>query len=47
MIQYVDEVVWTWYDNRVEDIPELDKAIGEVMGEDDGENFDFNSNLDQ
>jgi len=47
MMQYIDEVVWMWYDNGIEDVPELDEVIREVMGEDDGENFDFDSNLDQ
>ena len=41
MIQYADEAVWMWYDNGVEDIPELDEVIGEVMGEDKGENFNL------
>jgi len=39
--------MWTFYDRGVEDIPELDEAIGEVMGEDDGEDFDYDGNLDQ
>jgi len=47
MMQYMDDVVWTWYDNRIEDVPELDEAIGGAMGEDNGENFNFNDNLDQ
>ena len=29
--------MYTWYDNAVEDIPELDKG----MGSDTGETFDF------
>jgi len=39
--------VWTFYDRGIQDIPELDEAIGEAMGEDEGENFDYDGNLDQ
>ena len=38
----MDNTVYTWYNNTVEDIPELDEA----MGSDDGETFDYNGNLD-
>ena len=38
----MDNTVYTWYNNAVEDTPELD----EVMGSDDGENFDYDGNLD-
>ena len=34
--------MYTWYDNGVEDITELDEALGD----DDGEHFDYDSNLD-
>ena len=47
MARYMDEDVWVFYDHGIEDIPELDEAIGEAMGEDDGEDFDFDGNLDQ
>jgi len=47
MVRYVDEDVWMFYDQGIKDILELDEVIGEVMGEDEGENFDFDSNLDQ
>jgi len=47
MVQYLDEDVWTFYDHGIEDIPELDEVISEAMGEDNGEDFDFNGNLDQ
>ena len=47
MVRYADEDVWTFYDHGVEDILELDEVIGEVMGKDDGEDFDFDGNLDQ
>ena len=46
-VRYTDEDVWTFYDRGIEDILELDEVIGEAMGEDDGENFDFDGNLDQ
>ena len=46
-VGYADEVVWMFYDQGIEDIPELDEAIGEAMGEDDGEDFDYDGNLDQ
>ena len=39
---YLDDVTFTWFDNRVENFEDLDEA----MGSDDGENFDFNGNLD-
>jgi len=42
-VGYADEVVWTFFDHGIEDFPELDEA----MGEDDGENFDYDGNLDQ
>ena len=41
-VAYADNVVYTWYDNGVEDITELDEALGS----DDGENFDYDGNLD-
>jgi len=47
MVQYADEDVWTFYDQGIEDIPELDEAIGVAMGEDEGETFDYDGNLDQ
>ena len=46
-VRYADEDVWTFYDRGIQDIPELDEAIGEAMGEDEGENFDYDGNLDQ
>jgi len=39
--------MWSFYGQGIEDIPELDEAIGEAMGEDNGEDFNFNSGLDQ
>ena len=39
---YADEQVLMWIDNGVEEFLELDRA----MGVDNGENYDFNSNLD-
>ena len=33
----MDNVVYTWYDNGVEDITELDEALGD----DGSENFDY------
>ena len=39
---YLDDVTFMWFDNGVEDFVDLDEA----MGLDDGENFDFNGNLD-
>jgi len=47
MVRYVDEDVWTFYDQGIEDIPELDEVIGAAMGEDEGETFDYDGNLDQ
>jgi len=44
---YMDEDVMMFYDRGIKDIPELDEAIGEAMGEDEGENFDYDGNLDQ
>ena len=41
-VTYANNVVYTWYDNGVEDITELD----EVLGSDHGENFDYDGNLD-
>ena len=41
-VAYADNMVYTWYDNGVEDITELDEALGS----DDGENFDYDGNLD-
>ena len=41
-VAYADNIMYTWYDNGVEDITELDEALGD----DDGENFDYNGNLD-
>jgi len=46
-VRYADEDARTSYDHGIEDILELDEAIGEAMGEDDGEDFDFDGNLDQ
>ena len=40
--RYDDDTVVTWYDNGVEPVPEIEEA----MGSDDGENFDFDGNLD-
>ena len=40
--QYVDERVLTWINNGVEEFPGLDRTIGV----DNGENFNFNHNLD-
>ena len=40
--QYNDDLVFTWYDNMVEPILELE----EVMGRDDYKIFDFDGNLD-
>ena len=34
-------MMFTWYDNQIEDLPELDGVMG-----DDREDFDFNDNLD-
>ena len=39
---YLDDVTFTWFDNGVENFEDLDEA----MGSDDGENFDFDGNLD-
>ena len=39
--RYKDDMVFTYYDNMVELIPELEEA----MGSDDGEIFDFDGNL--
>ena len=39
---YLDDVTFTWFNNRVENFEDLDEA----MGSDDGENFDFDGNLD-
>jgi len=39
--------MWMFCDHGIKDIPELDEVIGEAMGEDDGEDFDFDGNLDQ
>ena len=39
---YLDDVTFTWFNNGVEDLAGLD----EMMGLDDGENFDYNGNLD-
>ena len=39
---YLDDVTFTWFNNRVEEFADLDKA----MGTDDGENFNYNGNLD-
>jgi len=47
MVRYVDEDVWTFYDQGIKDILELDEAIGAAMGEDEGETFDYDGNLDQ
>jgi len=47
MVRYADEDIWTFYDYEIQDIPELDEAIGEAMGEDEGEDFDYDGNLDQ
>jgi len=41
-VYHNDHAVLTWYDNMVEEMPVLDEA----MGIDDGENFDFDGNLD-
>ena len=40
--RYEDDTVVTWYDNGVEPVLEIEEA----MGSDDGENFDFDGNLD-
>ena len=37
-----DDAVITWYDNMVEEVPWLEEG----MGSDNGEDFDFNGNLD-
>ena len=42
VVYYDNHAVLTWYDNMVEEMPVLDEA----MGIDDGENFDFDGNLD-
>ena len=47
LVRYADEDIWTFYDYGIQDIPELDEAIGEAMGEDEGEDFDYDGNLDQ
>ena len=39
---YLDDVMFMWFDNGVENFEDSDEA----MGSDDGENFDFNGNLD-
>ena len=39
---YLDDTTFTWFNNGVEEFTDLD----EVMGSDDGENFDYNGNLD-
>ena len=39
---YLDDVTFTWFNNGVEEFANLDKT----MGLDDGENFDYDSNLD-
>ena len=39
---YLDDVTYTWFDNGAEEFLALDEA----MGTDNGENYDFDSNLD-
>lgn len=38
----LDDVMYTWFDNGIEEFSALD----EVMGTDDGKDYDFDSNLD-
>ena len=42
VVYYDNHAVLTWYNNMVEEMPVLDEA----MGIDDGENFNFDGNLD-
>ena len=39
---YLDDVMFMWFDNGVENFKNLDEA----MGSDDSKNFDFDGNLD-
>ena len=41
-VHYDDDAVITLYDNMVEEVPWLEEA----MGSDDGEDFNFDGNLD-
>ena len=39
---FLDDVTFAWFDNGVEEFVDLD----EMMGSDNGENFDYDCNLD-